>query len=343
MKEKGENKYKIVFHACAVLLLLLPPYFVIGQYNFRWEFFLFSGSMVGFYLVNILIFVPKFLKRSKYWAYAGALFACSVFAHLVFRNILAGKQLIIVDHAKREHVVNTRSGAKPFPLFPLMMIFGLGSGFEIFFEWEKQKRKNEESDKEKAYTELMFLKSQINPHFLFNTLNNIYSLATAKSEKTEAAILLLSDMLRYNLYEASGEKISIRKEVELIENFIALQKIRLVDDSKINIDFQNQVSREVFIEPMLLLPFVENAFKHGISYKRESMVDVSLKTNTYDLSFEVVNSVNDSTVVEMSSRPSGIGLENVKKRLQMLYPNKHNLFVGKEGDVFRATLNVDLA
>jgi LytS/YehU family sensor histidine kinase len=193
---------------------------------------------------------------------------------------------------------------------------------------------------EKLTAELAFLKSQINPHFLFNTLNNICSLARKKSDVTENAIIRLSQIMRYMLDDSHDTRVSLSKEVEYLHNYIELQRLRLTDKVKIQITVEGN-PEFVLIEPLLLIPFVENAFKHGVSYLEEAEIRIELKIQETLLTFQVENNV--IRFAEAKPDPvSGIGLKNIKRRLDLLYPEKHALEIQDNGIKYHVMLRINL-
>ncbi|MBK5286245.1 MAG: histidine kinase, partial [Bacteroidia bacterium] len=197
-----------------------------------------------------------------------------------------------------------------------------------------------ELQKDNLQLELNALKAQVNPHFLFNTLNNIYSLALRKSEKTPEMILKLSDMMRYLLYECNVAQVPLQKEINFINNYIELEKIR--HDKNVKIDFSltgNLDDSE--IAPLLLIPFVENSFKHGVNaLVGKGWVDIRLNIMNKKLSLVVVNSKPENN--NGTGKEKGIGLENVKKRLELLYPGKYTLSIEPQEEKFLVNLSVDI-
>lgn len=195
--------------------------------------------------------------------------------------------------------------------------------------------------KEKTEAELAMLKSQINPHFLFNTLNNIYSLALKKSDLTADAIVKLSEMLDYLLYECNAEMVMLQKEIKLIQNYIYLQRIRYSQRLEIEFDTDNSIDPQ--IPPMVLLPFIENSFKHGAG-KQSKKVWIKIKLSVEDNSvhFNIVNSKSEQKNVESHSSSGGIGLENVKKRLDLLYQNNYSLDILDRSDSFNIKLRIPI-
>ena len=192
---------------------------------------------------------------------------------------------------------------------------------------------------EKLHSELRFLKSQTNPHFLFNTLNNIYALSRKNKPETSIAILKLSDILRYMLYECSQDYVSISSEIKIIKDYIELEKLRYT--SRLTVKESYEIDNEhKMISPLLLLPLVENAFKHGVSNtRRKSMVDISLTLHNEILNFRVNNSADNE---EMEKENSGIGMNNIRRQLELIYPHKHELSTVHENDHFSAHLKIQL-
>jgi hypothetical protein len=192
-------------------------------------------------------------------------------------------------------------------------------------------------------SELTFLKSQINPHFLFNSLNTVYALAlNEESPKTAHAVQQLSEMMRFMLHENTAEKIELRKEVEYLENFIELQKLRLDQNQNIQLDIEIDDACEGEIAPMLLIPFVENAFKHGISLKEPSWIKIRLSCADKKVHLNVNNSVH-KRLEDPEMGKSGFGQENVRKRLAILYPEKHLFQLYEAEDNYGANIKIDLS
>lgn len=191
---------------------------------------------------------------------------------------------------------------------------------------------------------LDFLRSQINPHFLFNALNTLYGTAIQENaNSTGEGIQKLGDMMRFMLHENTQEKISLMREVDYLKNYIDLQKLRTHTSPEININAEIEESvNGLQIAPMLLIPFVENAFKHGISLQQPSHIKISLHTEGRTLFFDVYNSVHVKTGVDPEGKNAGIGLENVKQRLQLLYPEKHEFLIRETAKEFFIHLTLQL-
>ncbi|WP_164974316.1 sensor histidine kinase [Filimonas effusa] len=223
-------------------------------------------------------------------------------------------------------------------LFSALLIL-LASGFiKIALEWFKAEKRREELEKEKLNAELGFLKSQVNPHFLFNSLNSIYALARRKADETQEAILQLSQMMRYMIYESNTNTVALEKELDYLQNYIDLKKLRLPATVNINYTIEGSPSGHA-IEPMLLIPFVENAFKHGISYSQNCYVEIKITVMQQKLILAVSNKIFHQHHAEVG----GIGLENVKKRLALLYPQPmHSLYITEENNIYSVSLTIQL-
>lgn len=190
--------------------------------------------------------------------------------------------------------------------------------------------------------ELKLLKAQLNPHFLFNTLNNLYGLSVIKSDKLPDLMLKLSDLLRYSLYETSAVLVPLEKEIKYLENYISLEKIRLEDKTDINFEVSGNLS-SMKIAPMLFIVFVENAFKHlGFSSDETSSVSVKITENNDALHFSCENTIDETETQkhELEKGKSGIGLQNAKKRLSLLYADKHQLHIEKKANVYAVNLKL---
>ena len=231
---------------------------------------------------------------------------------------------------------------KNFQLKMLLNVFGgvlliLIFGTAIKLAKDSFVRRQQEKE-----AELKLLKAQLNPHFLFNTLNNLYGLSVLKSDKLPSLMLKLSDLLRYSLYETSSVLVPLEKEIQYLENYISLEKIRLEDKTTINFEVSGNIL-SIKIAPMLLIVFVENAFKHlGVLNDKKSFVSVKIIEDNDELFFRCENSIDVSETEnhQLEKGKSGIGLANVKKRLALLYPDKHQLKIEKTNTLYSINLKL---
>jgi two-component system, LytTR family, sensor kinase len=253
--------------------------------------------------------------------------------------------------AKPQPPAETRPGSpsKNWPTYNFLLISflvaGLGLGLRIAERLIEQEKQQKEAEKDKLRTELAFLKNQINPHFFFNTLNNIYSLIATIPADGQKAVLQLSRLMRYLLYETEQDDTDLSREVAFMTNYIDLMKLRLSDKIDLQVNFPDNHA-DLTIPPLIFLPFIENAFKHGISYRNPSFIHVSMAVEGNLVRFECRNSIIPKIEEKNGNgerKSSGIGLENVKKRLALLFPEKHRLEIRKSDAEFYVILELDVS
>ncbi len=316
--------------------LLLEPKGGISSYLLRIGAIALLTPII--YYFNYLFLIPKYLLSKKFLAYTlsvlGILFISCVLIDLYYYYIVS----VVQSWHHRPSPVFSRG--MWVPLFPFLTGIAIGISIRLAKEWARNEKERRELQAEKLMSELAFLKSQINPHFLFNTLNNICSLARKKSENTESAIIKLSQIMRYMLTDSMQEKVGLEEEVEYLNNFIELQKIRVGEKVDISFTTEGDISA-MQLEPLLLIPFVENAFKHGVSYNDKSRICIGLKAVSGELTFMVENSkppIKDTLKLEQA----GIGLKNVYRRLELLYPGRHQLNIRDSESLYHVMLKIKL-
>lgn len=222
--------------------------------------------------------------------------------------------------------------------FNLLFLF-LSFAYGFFRIWLNNTQLQKALEKEKLTAELNFLRTQINPHFLFNTLNNLFALSRRNGDHvTSEQLARLAGMMRYMLYDTNAEKVSLKKELDYIKDYIELQKIRFQasDPITVNCVWPEEPSN-LKLSPFLIIPFVENAFQHGISLTQASSIEINCAVRQGQLNFSLKNTNHSSKAKEVG----GIGLANVKKRLALLYPDKHELNISSGKAFFHVTLNID--
>jgi hypothetical protein len=230
---------------------------------------------------------------------------------------------------------------QPVILFPFLVILGISIAYFFLNAWAKSELIQSRLQANQLSTEIKFLKSQINPHFLFNTLNNLFSMAQDKgNDELADGISKLSGMMRYMLYDSNGERVPLGKEISYLEECITLNKLRYADE-EVTVAFQHpHQTVDVSVAPMLFIPFVENAFKHGVAIGQRAEIQISLAVSSQNLIFTCVNT-DYSFIRKMEI--SGIGLENVRRRLELVYPAKHRLKIHNEDGKFMVNLEIDLS
>jgi two-component system LytT family sensor kinase len=319
-----------------------------GDYGYAFTEILLSLPVKMFFTYSILYyFIPKFLLKRRYIPFIGfLLMACIVFGLLQRAIFYYGIQLVYDFCFEIESPLMT-------PLTPTKIVTSLISMYIVAalavviklikYIYKKEKEQQELAQK-KLEAELNFLKSQIHPHFLFNTLNNLYALTLKNSSKAPEVVLKLSELLDYMLYECNVDKIPASKEVNLINNYISLEKLRYGD--RLDVSFNSSVeSMNTKIAPMLILPFVENAFKHGVSNKIDTnwlLIDLRIKGKIMTLKVENSKSAEQNERIVEKEHNNGIGLTNVRRRLNLLYENSYDLQIFNEEDTFLVVLKLEL-
>ncbi len=285
---------------------------------------------MGLFYMNAAALIPSFIYRKKYLRYIVAL----IFLFCIVMALHGSLFPILVPG----HDFNFfRSSVHN--LVPFIFTITVSTTYKILLDKIKADAVANERQQENLKSELSFLRSQISPHFLFNVLNNIVAMVRIKSEDLEPTVIKLSGLLQYMLYETDEEKVLIKNEVEYLHSYIDLQKMRF--SSKLNMQVQFDVKEEwESIEPMLLVPFIENAFKHGNGLQKNPEIHISLKVENGLLDFQVKNKF--VPLDKSKDRTSGIGLSNVRRRLALLYENKHTLSIEESGDWFTVKLHIVL-
>ena len=286
---------------------------------------------ISFFYLNANLFIPKFIYRRKYKEYALAI-ALS-FILLLFVTWL----LIFGIMGQRGFNL---SGHILFNFFFFLFFLAGSTAYKLIKDRTRADRIAREKQTENLKTELSLLRSQASPHFMFNVLNNMVALARKKSELLEPSLLKFSSLMRYMLYEADEEKVLLEKEIEYLHSYIDLQQQRFGKNVQVNVNLE-AVDGNYEIEPMLLIPFVENAFKHGTGMIEDAMISVQLKAEKGLINFAVQNKF-DPASIEIKDKTSGIGLTNVKRRLNLLYGNKQKLLITQKDNWFTVSLQLNL-
>ncbi|NOX48096.1 MAG: hypothetical protein GXO89_14070 [Chlorobi bacterium] len=317
--------------------------------------------MVFFFYLNYFIFIPQLLAKRKFLKYSLVIAASLMlvfFSNIIYNRVFDRPSGNRMQYGMQQHFQNGNSRGqgrqwgkkqprqmrmrsmreryeKEALTSAVFIALLLSTSIKVTQEWYRNEKEKQVMEKEKLATELSFLKSQVNPHFLFNTLNGIYSLANQKSDKTGGAIVKLSELMRHMLYESEKEIVDLEKEIAYLENYIGLQKLRLSKDSNVSFSVEGGTIGKK-IEPMLMIPFIENAFKHGVGTDGAN-IDVSIKVTNEELNLKVVNRISKS---QRKDESSGIGLVNIKKQLENRYPDKHRLEIADNGETFSVDLRL---
>lgn len=329
----------VLYHSAFWFSLIFILAFVDNNgMNYIQKLFLLTIN-IGFYAaivyINLLYLFPTYLKRRR------------LAVHLIWLLFTA----VIITPIKCLIMYLTTSNPNlqelfvSNQLFIFLSTFFVGFSSSIYFimtDWLKNQREKQELAKETLQSELKFLKSQINPHFLFNTLNSLYALTLKKSDQAPEIVLKLSEMMRYMLYDCNEKKVALQKEVAYITNYLELEKLRHGKKMNIHLEINGEVNDQE-IAPLLFIPFIENCFKHGISNRiEEGFVKIKLDIRQDDLVIMVENSKSPTMPSTLGKRSGGIGLINVKRRLELLYSNAYTLDIESSPTTYSVHLTLNL-
>ena len=335
-----QKYFKIIIHLTAWFCFISLPFYFSPKPpdnihyppdDYLYLFFiLYNLFLIGFYYLNSLVLIPKLLARHKIFYYIISII-------IMFVIIVIMPEMLKPHHEFGDHGHGPRHIFNAMGALTFFFIFIISSGITIINKWFATEKHKTLIEKEKLQTELSNLKAQINPHFLFNVLNTIYALALKKSDDTPDAVIRLSKLLRYIVNETQADKVPLEKEIDCINNYIDLQKMRLSETVVITYNV-NGINSETYIAPLLLIAFVENVFKHGVSTHEFSpiLIDINLDGNLF--SFKTKNKI----FKQKDEESAGIGIENTRKRLNLIYPDNHKLIVDETDNSYNVELIINL-
>lgn len=308
--------------------------------NFREYFSMYNVSAYIYqfstFYINYFLIMPLFFAKRKYRQLA--LSWVLLFAYFICIRYFIEEYLYLKWFGTHNYVDGTTG-----VFYAIDNLYFAGSiiipsiAIYIIVHWMKVERQQLHLKEVAAATEVNFLKSQVNPHFMYNTLNNIYSLVYHKSEKALPAIMRLSELMRYMTRDSAVDKIALPKEIKYIESFLELESLRVAGEAQVKFSTSG-ITEADMIAPLLLIPFVENGFKHGVVTQTETPFIIELHVRNKELTLFTSNKINHA----QKDHSSGIGLQNVKRRLDLIYPNQYHLETGKQGDNYICNLTIKL-
>jgi len=333
----------VLLHAVCWLVMFSLPFLLRTQYNktehrapqpddevLSYFYIVSSVFWIALFYLNAYTLVPAFLHKRVWRFVALHIMALTTifFLHWFYFALFV------------THVPFKPLGFFGYNIFPYMFILAGSTAYAMLIERQRSVKLSRLRETENLKTELLFLRSQVSPHFMFNVLNNMVALARKKSDLLEPSLLKLSSLMRYMLYETDEQRVPLEREIEYLQSYIDLQQQRFGKNVKVNVSIRGvDCSHE--IEPMLLIPFVENAFKHGTGIIECAQINIDLKETNGMLQFIVSNKFNDN-LNGAKDKSSGIGLNNVQRRLNLLYGNNHTLLINKENGWFTVSLQINL-
>ncbi|WBM74735.1 sensor histidine kinase [Saprospira grandis] len=333
---------KFIFHFLPWLILLISPILWIDwtHTHIPWQKFLFKHTLnlgfnvVVFYL-NFYVWVPQLLIKRKHRAFLGRnlafLLPMLFFLYFVYSQIISGYMLVNEGHLHKPPIFLLLFGDS----LAFSLSVGVASAIRVTQRLQSEKDRYQEMENEHLKSELLYLKYQLQPHFFFNTLNNIYALIDLAPKMAQENVLRLSRLMRYVLYHSDEMVVPLADEIQFLQNYVELMRLRYAEHVQIEMEFPKEEGLQV--PPLLLIPLLENAFKHGVDARQPSFIQLSLRLDEEWLCFEVKNSLFPKTETDKSG--SGIGLENLCKRLELFYPEKNYQFEqGAQSNYFLARL-----
>jgi len=288
-------------------------------------------TAVIFY-TNYSLLVPYFLLKKKILPYLFCVVILLLISYLIILNVFG------FEFYDSRNLLDKRPSKFTIIIFFNSVIIIIGTIIRLYEQWIENDRINKEIEVKKNKTELESLKNQLNPHFLFNSLNSIYSLSTKKSNDTPEAVIMLSELMRYMLYKANDKKVLLKDELQYIENYIKLQHIRIAKNKNVKINIKGVISTQK-ISPLLFISYIENAFKYGTDFNGNTEIEIDISVKDNELQFKCVNIIGNRSKDEESS---GIGMQNTKNRLELLYPNKHWLTTIENDNKFMVDLKLKI-
>ncbi|UJH69147.1 sensor histidine kinase [Allomuricauda sp. SCSIO 65647] len=338
VKKIKEYWIHIIAWICIFSFPLSISYLDLGEVQFGMFYRMLLN--LGLLYLNYLVLVPILLLRKK-----TLLYVISSILVLILFNLVANSMMPFAPPIERFRsvlekgdMVRLRKMPHFFSSIMSLTFFMLGAVLGLAKDYYKRDKINRQIKVQSKETELQFLKAQLNPHFLFNSLNSIYSLVRNGSNEAPEAVITLSELMRYMLYEAQEDLVPLAKEIEYIKNYVHLQLYRLSNSENVKLKISGEYSDKK-ISPLLLIPFVENAFKYGTDFKGKTYVDIKIQIFDDSLFFQVINGIGAYQKDELSS---GIGLTNIQNRLDLLYPNDHLLKIDKKNGFHSVQLELNL-
>ncbi len=350
MNKAQKKKFlSLLVHIAVWTLVSGLPFMLIWRSHESdfWSKFLhhcvFVVALSAIYYLNYFIVIDKLMFRKRMWEFLLVNFILA---------IVMGQFVHLWDVVNVMQFDNEPRSAhhNDFPLalsyffkyfMPYVIPIGVCIAVKTTRKWHSLDAEIQEGEKKRIEAELTNLRQQLNPHFLFNTLNNIYALIAISPDRAQQTVLDLSKLLRYALYENNQNFVPLQLEIDFIKNYVELMRIRLTNDIDLQTDINIATDMHKTVAPMLFISLVENSFKHGISVTYPSFIHISIRENGND---ELVCTIKNSCFPKDASDTSGsgIGLENLRRRLQLLYPHQHTLLTEKEGNTFVAQLIIPL-
>lgn len=359
--KRGET---IIYSVLWLVIFLMPIYISKTTSGIEWtrvqhEWFRMVPYAIVFAFHNYLLFPYLFISNKRILYYSSTLVLVVAIAFIAdtitdIPHLLGGNDMGMHNRPQGPQQgpplgppQGPRMGPGQQPWHKILidnmlvsiLVIGFNAAIKITIKWQDEEQKNKELEKEKLQTELAFLKNQVSPHFFMNTLNNIHALIDINTEDAKESVIKLSKLMRYLLYDSEEGKTTLTQEIEFIKSYVDLMKLRFTSQVSINLSFPTSIPK-IEIPPMLFTSLLENSFKHGISYQKESFVEIIMNTDNDYLYFRIRNSKKENN--NGLNEPGGIGLENLHKRLELIYKNRYSLEQTEDENTFEINIKIPL-
>jgi len=347
---------RIIFHGLVWVILVVLPVYLAKRYrivnDFLLPYYTFLAVNALIFYTNYLFLVPRLFFRKKKYRFVFSVLGLVICFYFItsFANGQINNRTSKNDTGQSDRQRNERRIPRQPPRSPGIIVaipharligYASSSLFMVFLSLGlRLLERQDEVEKAKLNAELAILKNQISPHFFFNTLNNIYSLIGRNNEDSKNAVIKLSKLMRYVLNESGEDNKLLNEEIAFMNNYIDLMKLRIGSRTRLNVNFPTGYS-DIKVPHLIFITLIENAFKYGISVQDESFVNISLECEENIIRFKCENGLPESNRVS-DQTSSGIGLDNLQKRLNLIYPDSHELEINKTGDKYEVTLNISL-
>lgn len=339
---KNKLYKEILVHTLVWLFISIFPLFTayIDLGEIPSEMYIRQAIRPILFYVNYLVFVPYILLKRKLLLYILASIAFLALYNYVSEELITNTVIrAFRDMPKPPNGLGGPFGIRhAMPLVFSLTIFLLGGIFSLVVDFYKRDRLSKALENEQNEIKLQFLRNQLNPHFLFNSLNSIYALVRSKSDDAPEAVITLSELMRYMLYEAKDEQVSLEKEMIYIQNYIAMQRLRLKNTEAVKLNIRGE-TKHLKIYPLLLISFIENAFKFGTDYKGNTHIDIKIEVVGNKFNFYIENTIG---LYRRDDKNSGVGLENIKNQFNYLYKNNYELTIEEDQTYYRVHLILNL-
>lgn len=350
------NKENLIVLFIFLILFVLPVLFtkVEGVVSWRnvFKIWLDQSLLIPIFLINHWVLAPRLMLKKKYISFFASVFiliGVCAFSYYYYDEVINEKPLSQIQANDRSNPPQRRNSQqesqRPTPIPPYahllmysLLIVGVDTGLLLSKEWHNNEEKKHILEKENAEMKLGILRNQVSPHFFMNTLNNIYALIDCNTPKAKEAVMKLSKLMRYMLYENEQGKVKLSKEFEFISSYIDLMKLRFAEDLSVNLVLPSNIL-DIEIPPMLFISFIDNAFKHGASYQKESSINIIFEIRGQNLLLTCINTKNNNNT---DIEKGGLGLQNSINRLDLIYGKNYSLTINSGTELYSVELNIPI-